>query len=73
MSGTEMPVLRGAMVELGPNLLCTVRLDDGREVQARIPMPTARLMLRVVPGDRVKVAVRETGEFRVLGHEWVRT
>jgi translation initiation factor IF-1 len=73
MSGTEMPVSRGVVVELGPNLLCTVRLDDGREVQARIPRPTARSMLRVVPGDRVKGAVRETGKFRVLGHEWVRT
>jgi len=69
MSDVEPPVLFGAVIELGPNLACSVRLDSGAVVQARIPRRTARLMFRVVTGDRVPVEVPKPGAFVVLGHE----
>ncbi len=45
----------GAIVAMGPNLACRIRLDSGEEVVARIPRSVARLMFRIVPGDRVRV------------------
>jgi translation initiation factor IF-1 len=72
MSEVERSVLCGAVVEVGPHLGCSVRLDSGAVVQARIPRRTARLMFRVVPGDRVRVEIRGPESFVVLGHERVR-
>jgi translation initiation factor IF-1 len=71
MSDAERPVLLGTVVELGPNLDCSVRLDSGEMVRARIPRRTARLMFRVVAGDRVRVEVRGPKSSVVLGHERV--
>jgi translation initiation factor IF-1 len=72
MSDGERPILFGAVIELRPNLACSVHLDSGEVVQARIPRRTARLMFRVVSGDRVRVEVCSRESFVVLGHERVR-
>jgi translation initiation factor IF-1 len=72
MSGTEPPVLFGVVVEMGPNLDCSVRLDSGAVVAAHIPRRTARAMFRVVPGDRVRVEARGRESLVVLSHERVR-
>jgi translation initiation factor IF-1 len=72
MSDVECPVLFGTVIELRPNLCCSVRLDSGEVVQARIPRRTARLIFRVVPGDRVRVELRSQDSFEVIGHERVR-
>jgi translation initiation factor IF-1 len=72
MDQAEAQVAVGAVTEVGPNLLCRVRLDAGGEVPARIPGRIARLMFRVVPGDRVRVRADGTGGYAVLGHERVR-
>jgi translation initiation factor IF-1 len=71
-SRVERPVVPGAVVEMGPNLDCSVRLDSGDVVRALIPRRTARLMFRVVPGDRVWAQACGEGPFVVLGHERVR-
>jgi translation initiation factor IF-1 len=44
-----------------------VRLADGREVIAGVPKRVARLMFRIVPGDRVRVAASQTARPRILG------
>jgi translation initiation factor IF-1 len=64
-------VLAGVVEVVSPDLSCAIRLDSGEQVQARIPRHTARLILRVVPGDRVAVESRGAGPFAVLGHERV--
>ena len=68
MVEAEQPVVAGMVAEMGPNLLCRVRLDSGDVISARIPRRTARLMFRVAPGDRVLVQARSSA-FVVLGHE----
>ena len=69
MSSDERPAVSGVVVGMGPNFACSVRLDSGEVVRARIPRPTARLMFRVAPGDRVRVEAHGPGSFVVLGHE----
>jgi len=44
-----------------------LRLADGREVIAGVPKRVARLMFRIVPGDRVRVAGSQTAKPRILG------
>lgn len=61
--------LAGLIRDMGPGLSCVVRLDMGAEIQACIPRRNARVMFRVVPGDRVLVTERPAGSFVVLGHE----
>jgi translation initiation factor IF-1 len=61
----------GAVVEMKPNLFCSVRLDTGEQVQARIPKHVARLMFRIVAGDRVLMESRSQEPYLVLGHERV--
>jgi translation initiation factor IF-1 len=73
MGDTKEPILCGAIVQFGPDLLCKVRLDNAEDVQAHLPKNTARLMFRLAPGDRVKVGIGRLGEYVVLGHEWART
>jgi translation initiation factor IF-1 len=62
-------ILSGEIVEVEPNLPCQVRLVSGEQVPTRIPHHIARLMFRVVPGDRVAVEQRGAGSFVVHGHE----
>lgn len=62
-------MLSGVIVEMGPNWDCRVRLPSGELVMARIPRHVARLMFRVLPGDRVAVEQRGAGKYVVLGHE----
>jgi translation initiation factor IF-1 len=50
-------------------LFFLVQLLNGSEVVARVPKRTARVMFRIVPGDRVRVIERLPGEFRVLGFD----
>ena len=68
---SERPIVCGAIVELGPGSTCRVRLDADGEVSACIPRQIARLMFRVVPGDRVRVQPWGSGGYIVLGHERV--
>jgi translation initiation factor IF-1 len=60
----------GVVEEISPDLSCAIRLDSGEQIHARIPRHTARVMFRVVPGDRVALS-RGSGSFSVLGHERV--
>lgn len=60
--------LIGTVEQFGPNLECSVRLDSGELVPARIPKRVARMMWRVVPGDRVRLKLLEPGDHVVLGH-----
>lgn len=50
--------------------LMIVRLDDGTEVSARVPVARVRKMMRAVTGDRVRL---ETGPsekaYRVVGFD----
>ncbi len=64
-------VWAGVIEEISPDLSCVIRLDSGEQVHARIPRHTARLMFRIVPGDRVAVESRGSGSFSILGHERV--
>lgn len=61
------PEFVGVMIEMGPGLECRVRLDSGSEVSAVIPRQIARRMLRVDPGDRVRVRLLELGCSLVVG------
>lgn len=63
----EIPQQVGVVEELGPGLQCQVRLSDGEVVAASIPKDTARVMFRVVPGERVQVSSPLDGKYRVLG------
>jgi hypothetical protein len=46
---------------------CRLRLAAGREVIAVVPMRVARLMFRIVPNNRVRVAALQTAKRRILG------
>ena len=69
MGKTAKRTLGGVIAEMGLGFACKVRLASGEAVPARIPRHVARLMFRVVPGDRVAVEQRSPGPFVVLGHE----
>lgn len=47
--------------------LYRVRLDDGEELEARVPATTARHLFRIVPGDRVRVSFRDPKQPRIVG------
>jgi translation initiation factor IF-1 len=49
---------KGTISEVDSDLRCRVRYDDGFMVSAVIPEDIARVLLRVVPGDRVWVSTR---------------
>lgn len=49
----------GEIVAHHSGLNFDVRLDDGRSIAASVPTHTARLMVRIVAGDRVRVVFRD--------------
>jgi translation initiation factor IF-1 len=69
MNHGERQVVIGVILRAGPNFDCSVRLDSGDVVRARIPRRNARPMFRVVPGDRVRIHAPGPESFVVLGHE----
>ncbi|MCB9920528.1 MAG: hypothetical protein H6822_00010 [Planctomycetaceae bacterium] len=60
----------GTVTEQRHNRSFGVRIDGGNEVEATISATTARLMFRVVPGDRVVVLLSESqnGSASIIGH-----
>ncbi len=57
---TKLEFAAGAIVEILPDLRCSIRLDDARVVTAIVPRFTARKMFRIVPGDRcARVGVKK--------------
>jgi len=51
---------RGSIEAALPNTLFRVRLDDGRILVAGLSLEARRVLVKVLPGDRVIV---EVGEF----------
>lgn len=58
-SDTQLDFVSGTLIELRPNLVCRIHLDDGQTIDGIIPRYTARKRSRIVPGDRVRVTVSE--------------
>jgi translation initiation factor IF-1 len=71
MTPISQSVVAGTIVGMEPNLFCSVLLDTGEQVQACIPKQTARLMFRIVVGDRVLIKSKPQKIWLVLGHERV--
>jgi translation initiation factor IF-1 len=59
----------GVIVAVRSMVDWAVVLDDGREVQARVPMAVARLMMNVVAGDRVRLELTGHRMPRVVGFD----
>jgi len=53
----EPLVTEGRIVEALPNTQFTVELDNGHRVLAHIAGKMRKNFIRIVPGDRVKVAI----------------
>ena len=49
--------LGGTIEEALPSALYRVKLDDGRKIVGGIATEARRTLIKVVPGDRVEVAV----------------
>lgn len=49
--------LEGIIAEALPRGLYAVRLDDGRTIRATLSTAAKRVMVKVLPGDRVTVEV----------------
>lgn len=49
--------LEGIIDEILPRGLYAVRLDDGRIIRATLSTAAKRVMVKVLPGDRVTVEV----------------
>ena len=52
----------GTIVEALPGATFRVRLDDEREILAYVSGKMRIRRIRILPGDRVKIEVPETGE-----------
>jgi translation initiation factor IF-1 len=64
---TENSEQVAVIVQMGPGSQCKVRFPDGTVVVASIPRHAARVMFRIVPGDRVRVSGPLGGKVRVNG------
>ena len=49
--------MEGTIVETLPNTLFRVKLDNGHEILAYLSGKMRRFYIRVLPGDRVRVAM----------------
>lgn len=65
----SLSVVVTTVASCGPPLLYRVRPGDGRALEARVPKATARLMFRVVPGDRVRVCLGDRSPPRITGFD----
>ena len=57
MAKEELLEMRGKVVELLPNAMFRVELENGHEVLARVSGKMRKFFIRILPGDKVHVEV----------------